>query len=104
MADTDQFFSVARSIMASICCKLCFKAFMTYQKLLTHERNKHLYNKTIPHLYLLSQPSLEQVYCYINSLIILIKKNLGFPDTLLEKNVLQSKPFQKMYLYIFLKM
>src|SRR6266480_4744867 len=37
-------------------------------------------------------------------LLFLLRKNLVFLDMLLEKNVFQSKPFQKMYLYIFLKM
>jgi hypothetical protein len=92
------------STQLSISCKLCFKAFTTYQKLLVHERNKHLHNKTIPHFYSLSQPSSEQMFCYISSFIVLIKKNWVFLDMLLEKNVFQSKPFQRIFLYIYLKM
>ena len=41
---------------------------------------------------------------YIDSFIVLVKKNLVFLNTLLEKDVYQSKPFQNMFLYIFLKM
>src|SRR5438046_4955985 len=58
---------------------------MTYQKLLIHERNKHLYNKTIPHFYSLPQSSLEQTFYYINSFIVLIKKKLSFSRHLFQK-------------------
>ena len=75
---------------------------MTYQKLLTHERSKHLYNKTIPHLYLLSQPSLEQMYCYINSLIILIKKKLGFSRHAIGKKHFTIETFpENVFVYLF---
>jgi hypothetical protein len=88
--------------MASICCKLCFKAFITYQKLLTHERSKHLHNKTIPHFHLLSQPPLEQMYYYINSLIVLIKKKLGFSKHTIGKKRFTIETFpENVFVYLF---
>ena len=88
--------------MASFCCKLCFKDFTTYQKLLTHERNKHLHNKTIPHFYSLSQPSSEQILFYINSLIILIKKKLGFSRHAIGKKRFSIEIFpENIFVYLF---
>ncbi|RGB23001.1 hypothetical protein C1646_775153 [Rhizophagus diaphanus] len=42
-------------------CYLCQKTFSSRKQLLTHERTKHKNNKTIPHLYLLHQPTFEQL-------------------------------------------
>ncbi|CAG8833259.1 31842_t:CDS:2, partial [Racocetra persica] len=46
--------------------------------LVAHERIKHRNNKTILHRKLLIQPPLEQVAFYQDTLIVLIKKCLGF--------------------------
>jgi len=87
---------------SSICCKLCFKAFATYQKLLTHERNKHLFNKTIPHFYSLSHPSSEQMFYYINSFIVLIKKKLGFSRHAVGKKRFSIETFpENIFVYLF---
>jgi|GEM_PF-4158803 len=87
---------------SSICCKLCFKAFTTRQKLLTHERNKHLHNKLIPHFYFLTQPSLEQMSYYINSFIVLIKKKLGFSRHAVGKKHFSIETFpENVFVYLF---
>ncbi|EXX63183.1 hypothetical protein RirG_154690 [Rhizophagus irregularis DAOM 197198w] len=86
----------------SICCKLCFKTFTTYQKLLIHERNRHLYNKTIPHFYSLPQPSSEQMFYYINSFIVLIKKKLGFSRHAVGKKRFSIDTFpENVFVYLF---
>jgi hypothetical protein len=59
-------------------CSLCQKTFSLRKQLLTHERNKHKNNKTIPHLHLLLRPSFEQLTLYQDAGIIQIKKRLGF--------------------------
>jgi len=63
--------------MAFQCC-LCQAIVSSRKQLLSHERIKHKNNKTIPHLYLLILPSLEQLTSYQDAFIILIKKHLGF--------------------------
>src|SRR5205809_137358 len=86
----------------SICCKLCFKAFTTYQKLFVHERNKHSHNKTIPHFYSLSRPSSEQMFYYINSFIVLIKKKLGFSRHAIGKKRFSIEKFpENIFVYLF---
>jgi hypothetical protein len=86
----------------SICCKLCFKAFTTYQKLFVHERNKHSHNKTIPHFYSLSRLSSEQMFFYINSLIVLIKKKLDFSRHSIGKKRLSIDIFpENIFVYLF---
>jgi hypothetical protein len=90
------------STQLSISCKLCFKAFTTYQKLLVHERNKHLHNKTIPHFYSFSQPSSEQMFCYISSFIVLIKKKLGFSRHAVGKKRFSIETFpENIFVYLF---
>ena len=88
--------------MTDICCKLCFKPFTTYQKLLVHERNKHSHNKTIPHFHLLLQPSSEQIFYYINSFIVLIKKKLGFSRHAVGKKRFSIETFpENVFVYLF---
>ena len=60
--------------MKTLRCYLCQKVFFSRKQLLTHERTKHRNNKTIPHLDLLLQPSVENLVSYQNAFIILIKK------------------------------
>ena len=84
------------------CCKICFRIFTTYQKLLAHERNKHLHNKIVPHFYLLPQPSSEQMFYYINSFIVLIKKKLGFSRHAIGKKRLSIETFpENVFVYLF---
>ncbi|PKY60639.1 hypothetical protein RhiirA4_484566 [Rhizophagus irregularis] len=86
----------------SICCKLCFKAFTTYQKLFVHERNKHSHNKTIPHFYSLPRPTSEQMSQYINSFIVLIKKKLGFSRHAIGKKRFSIETFpENIFVYLF---
>ncbi|GET59494.1 hypothetical protein GLOIN_2v1780679 [Rhizophagus irregularis DAOM 181602=DAOM 197198] len=88
--------------LLSICCKLCFKAFTTYQKLFVHERNKHSHNKTIPHFYSLPRPTSEQMSQYINSFIILIKKKLGFSRHAIGKKRFSIETFpENIFVYLF---
>ena len=85
-----------------ICCKLCFKAYTTNQKLFVHERNKHLHNKTIPHFYSLPQPSSEQMFYYINAFIVLIKKKLGFTRHTTGKKSFSIDTFsENVFVYLF---
>ncbi|GBC43638.2 hypothetical protein GLOIN_2v1780679 [Rhizophagus irregularis DAOM 181602=DAOM 197198] len=87
---------------SSISCKLCFRAFMTYQKLLIHKRNKHSHNKTIPHFCSLPQPSSEQMSYYINSFIVLIKKKLGFSRHAIGKKRFSIETFpENVFVYLF---
>ena len=59
-------------------CSLCQKDFLSRNKLLTHERNKHRNNKVIPHRTSLILPSFKHVVYYQNAFIVLIKKWLSF--------------------------
>lgn len=88
--------------MTSFCCKLCFRDFTTFQKLLTHERNKHKHNKMVPHFYLLVQPSPEQMSYYIDSFIVLVKKKLGFSRHAVGKRRLSIETFpEHVFVYLF---
>ena len=95
------FFFLLYSSMASV-CKLCFKVFTNYQKLLAHERSKHRNNKIIPHFYSLVQPSSDQMFYYINSFIVLVKKKLGFSRHAIGKKHLSIDTFpENVFVYLF---
>ena len=82
--------------------KICFRILQTYQKLLAYKRNKHLHNKIVPHFYLLPQSFSEQMFYYINSFIILIKKKLGFSRYAIGKKRLSIKTFsENVFVYLF---
>ncbi|PKC67847.1 hypothetical protein RhiirA1_457938 [Rhizophagus irregularis] len=83
-------------------CKLCFKAFTSYQKLLAHKRSKHRNNKIVPHFYSLVQPSSNQMFYYINSFIVLVKKKLGFSRHAIGKKHLSIETFpENVFVYLF---
>ncbi|CAG8837216.1 15708_t:CDS:1, partial [Cetraspora pellucida] len=76
--------------------------FMIHQKLLAHERSKHANNKMIPHFYLLSQPTSEQLLYYINSVIVLVKKKLGFSKNFIGKKRFSIETFpENIFVYLF---
>lgn len=83
-------------------CKLCFKVYDSYLTLTTHESNKHLHNKTIPHFDTLSRPSQEQIVSYTNSFVVLIKKNLGFSKRVITKKRFSIDAFpENIFVYLF---
>ncbi|RHZ64158.1 hypothetical protein Glove_326g111 [Diversispora epigaea] len=83
-------------------CELCFKNFASYKNLVIHERNVHSNNKLIPHFYILSQPTSEQIIYYINSFIILLKKKLGFSRHAIGKKHLLIDTFpENVFVYLF---
>ena len=59
-------------------CSLCQQNFSSRNKLLTHEGNKHRNNKVIPHRTSLCLLSFELLVYYQDTIIVLIKKWLGF--------------------------
>ena len=59
-------------------CLLCSKIYDTKKKLQNHERTKHKNNKLIPHRHILCQPSDETLSFYQDTVIIRLKKTLGF--------------------------
>ena len=59
-------------------CLLCSKIYDTKKKLQSHERNKHKNNKLIPHRHIFCQPSDETLSFYRDTVIIRLKKTLGF--------------------------
>ena len=64
--------------MTAESCLLCSKIYDTKKKLQSHERNKHKNNKFIPHRHILCQPSEETLSFYRDTVIIRLKKSLGF--------------------------
>ncbi|RHZ49412.1 hypothetical protein Glove_521g41 [Diversispora epigaea] len=83
-------------------CELCFKNFASYKNLVIHERNVHSNNKLIPHFYLLSQPTSEQIIYYINSFIVLLKKKLSFSRHAIGKKHLLIDTFpENVFIYLF---
>ena len=87
--------------MAFSCC-ICQKSFSLRKQLLTHKRTKHRNNKTIPHLHLLLQPSLEQLVSYQDAFIILIKKRLGYSRHSLGSKRLSINAFpENVFVYLF---
>ena len=83
-------------------CYICQETFSLQKQLLTHERNKHRNNKTIPHLHLLLQPSYEQLVSYQDAFIILIKKRLGYSRHSLGSKRLSISAFpENVFVYLF---
>lgn len=83
-------------------CELCFKTFTSYKNLIVHERNKHLHNRLIPHFYSFPQPSSEQMFYYINSFIVLLKKKLGFSRHSIGKKRISIETFpENVFVYLF---
>jgi hypothetical protein len=83
-------------------CKLCFKTFTSYKNLIIHERNAHSHNKLIPHFYLLSQPTSEQMIYYINYFIVFFKKKTWlFSDMQLGKKFTIETFPENVFVYLF---
>jgi hypothetical protein len=59
-------------------CLLCSKIYDTKKKLQSYVRTKHKNNKLIPHRHILYQPSDETLSFYQDTVIIRLKKTLGF--------------------------
>jgi hypothetical protein len=85
-------------------CLLCKQYFPSRSKLLTHERNKHRNNKVISHHTSLILLSFELIVYYQDVFIVLIKKWLGFNRHSIGSKWLSIDAFQKLFLFIYLKM
>ncbi len=85
-------------------CSLCQKDFLSRNKLLTHERNKHRNNKVIPYRTSIILPLLNMLFIIKMLLQFLLKSGLVLIDILSVQNVFQQMLFQKPFSFIYLKM
>ena len=83
-------------------CLLCSKVYNTKKKLQSHERNKHKNNKLIPHRNILCQPSNETLSFYQDTVIICLKKTLGFNRHSIGKKYITINAFsESVFLSLF---
>ncbi|CAG8555224.1 6191_t:CDS:1, partial [Scutellospora calospora] len=88
--------------MAAFSCLLCSEIYDTKKKLQNHERNKHKNNKFIPHRHILQQPSNETLSFYQDTIIIHLKKSLGFNRRLIGKKYITIDAFpESVFLFLF---
>src|SRR4051794_26395659 len=101
----DAIFSVFWFKMTVECtfpCLLCSKIYDARKKLQSHERTKHKNNKLIPHRHILCQPSDETLSFYRDTVIIRLKKTLGFNRHSIGKKHITIDAFlENVFLFLF---